>query len=289
MAVALMERNGRITRNEKPAGELRETADFWSFVRRSDGWLVGSRPFQLEAGQNRLELHAAWPGPIKLVEVDGAIEQRAEFFLGGDGAGMADFCLDEEAKSAIDKLLDELLEYVGHVSKVPGALETCPTTDWEPPPADVLAGWLSEAGFEPAIDRDRNLRLTLKRRGCDGQARIERNPGRLRFVLPLGRWENLDPEAGSVMQRLTGLANDRSRLARLAWLNRDNVQSCEAQIDLTGMPGAHSLEPCRQQLWRDMLRLGLAALELMLRQLGIELPVLAEPKNRALIQALALG
>ena len=39
------------------------------------------------------------------------------------------------------------------------------------PEAKVLAAWLGQVGHESAIDEAKNLRLTLKSRGCDGQVR----------------------------------------------------------------------------------------------------------------------
>ncbi|MBM4070395.1 MAG: hypothetical protein FJ271_15780 [Planctomycetes bacterium] len=244
----------------------------WRFSRRVDGWLVGTRPYESAAGHDRLAVHGDWNGPVKLVESGGIVEERAEFFSGGQRSGMDSF--DEEAAGAGDRLLQELIE----LSSEP----TSALDEWQPPAAAVLATWLAEAGHEPAIDKQQNVRLTIKRRGCDGQVRVERRPGRLRLTLPLGRWESLEPEVFQIMHRLTCFTNDRCRLARLAWMRDEKSQSCEAQVDLTGLPGVESLEPCMQQLWRDMLRLGVASLELVLRQLGVELPLLAEPRHRAL-------
>lgn len=266
------------------ASNARPTA-CWRFARQVDGWLVGIRPHELAEGQDRLAVHGDWQGPMKLVgslaSAAGSanFEERAEFFIGGNGPGSDTFALDEETAAARECLLQELIE----CGRARSASKADSPDEWLPPTADAVASWLSDAGHEPAIDKQQNLRLTVKRRGCDGQVRIERCPGRLRLSLPLGRWEDLDPKAFEVMHRLTRFANDRCRLARLAWMSDDKAQSCEAQVDLTGLPGVESLEPCMQQLWRDMLRHGVAALELVLRQLGVELPLLAEPRHRALV------
>lgn len=257
------------------AGRHLAAPSCWKFASRRDGWLVGVRPHALAEGQDRLQVHGAWRGPMKLVERDGLIEDCAEFFVGRHGLA---FGLDEDSAAAADCLVSELLE-------LPCLLDPEQIAEgWTPPAPELLASWLNDAGHEPAIDKDKNLRLTIKRRGCDGQVRVERGPDRLRLSLPLGRWDNLDPQVFQAMQRLTCFANDRCRLARLTWLSDDKWQGCEAQVDLTGLPGADSLEPCRQQLWRDMLRLGVAALELVLRWLGVELPLLAEPRQRALVE-----
>lgn len=247
----------------------------WQVERSPDGWLTVRSPFSEAGGQNLLALHGDWAGPVKLVERQGRVERRVEFCLGQPGAADED-TLDEEAAREAEELQVDLLKLVVRLDA--GAKGN----DWQPPPAEALAGWLAQCGRETAIDQQQNLRLTLKRRGCDGQARIERGEGRLRLVLPLGQWPELDPVAHDAMRLLAGSANSRSRLVRIAWLTEGSGRRCEAQVDLSGLPTGTEPNGARERLWQETLTLAVSGLELALRQLGVELLVLAEPRNREL-------
>src|SRR5262249_46800134 len=113
---------------------------------------------------------------------------------------------------------------------------------------------------------------------------IERAADRLRLTLPLGTWSALAPAAQTAMRALAGEANACSRLVRIAWQAEGNACRCTAQVDLTGLPVPGASDPARRRLWRDMLRLGMAGLDLALRRLALELGVLAETQNGALVE-----
>jgi hypothetical protein len=252
----------------------------WEIITTLDGWWGLRRPYSPAEGLDYLALHGDWAGPVKLVSKRGRIEQRVDYFLGSRVDGQDDPALDEVPAQDFQELASDLLNeelYSQPKSRVEG---------WQAPPPETLASLLAEAGLETAIDRDKNLRLTLKRRGCDGQVRIERGEGRLRFLLPLGHWADLDPVADKAMHSLASAANARSRLVRIAWLADASGRRCEAQVDLSGLPEALATKRCRQELWRDMLRLAVEGLELALRQLGLELPLLGDPRYRELAMSL---
>jgi hypothetical protein len=266
MTVLMQEKRGLIRKESSPK------AEGWEFVRSPGGWLTWKRPFH-EDDQNFLSVHGAWAGPIKLVHQHGRLEQRIEMFPGSNLER-----LDEEAALDSLALLDDLRQATWFHQ--PG--ERNP--DWQPPAADVVAGWIADAGMECAVDQDKNLRFTHKRRGCDGQVKVIRGSGQLRLTLPLGRWQKLDPEAENAMLRLASLANSRCRLVRIAWDADNEERRCEAQIDLSELP--EPTEPGRERMWRSMLTMSVAGMELALRQLGLELPLLAEPGNRELVDLL---
>jgi cell division inhibitor SulA len=255
----------------------------WHVSRSAQGWMILRRPFQAIEGVEPLTLHADWPGPVKLVTWPGGVEQRIELFLAPSLGFEADFLLDEDASLARQQETKELLERFAQLAE-----ERC-VQAWEPPPAERCAEWLQQAGCQTAIDQDQHLRFTLKRRGCDGQVRVERSPGRLRFVLALGRWEELSEASRRAIARLASLFNARSRLVRVAWITEDDSRRCEAQVDLTGLPapidGDAFAQPA-QSLWREMVRLAVGGMELALRQLGLELPLLADPAHADLAEAM---
>lgn len=156
----------------------------------------------------------------------------------------------------------------------------------------MIGNWLTEAGHETAIDKKGHLRLTVKRRGCDGQIRIERQEGRLRLALTLGRWSKLEPSAEAAILRLAGEANTRSRLVRIAWLEKEGFHYCQAQVDLTGLPvGSELNSPLagpRALMWKGMVQAAVDALKLALKRLGLELPALGDPKNKTLAEMVAM-
>jgi hypothetical protein len=260
--------NGSARKDRPPDGVAVE--------RRPDGWLVVTRPFAAADGLDPLAAHADWAGCVKLVQCGAALEQRFEYFLGG-----AAVTFDEEAAAEGEQLARELVQGAADFD---GAARVA---GWEPPAAGVLAAWLTEVGHESAADKDGNLRLTLKRRGCDGQVRLERGPGRLRLTMPFGLWKPLGVARASAMRHLAGLANAHGRLVRIAWHTEGDAQRCEAQVDLSGLVSADADAPGHQCLGRDLLRLAVRGLELALRRLGLELPALAEPRNEELAAAVA--
>ena len=226
-------------------------------------------------------MHADWAGPVKLVALQGRTEQRVEFFLGRLNAGMDDPELDPETAGVQDMLTEELTA----VAMACGKSE--PIAGWLPPSASTLAGWFTAAGREIAIDREENLRLVLRRPGCDGQIRIERGEGRLRFILPLGDWTELQPACERAMRAVCDAINAQTRLVRIAWFATDRNRRCEARVDLSGLPLPAPDRPWCETLWTHSIGLAVRALELALRQLGLELPVLADVRYRALAERLA--
>jgi hypothetical protein len=263
--------NGSEVRNSLGSG--------WQLAHRPEGWLILSRPSPSSPDLHPLARHADWAGPFKLVQSHGEVEQRVEFFLGHRG-GEEESTLDDEAAQAAEALRQELLAFAMSGER------RGTVSGWVPPTASALAGWLAQAGRESARDAEENLRLTLKRPGCDGQVRIERGEGRLRFLLPLGHWPGLDPLRAKAMRTLAGLVNANVRLARVAWLTGGAACRCEAQVDLSGLPLPGPDSHVREVLWARSVGVAVRALELVLRQLGLELPVLADDRHGDLAERL---
>lgn len=265
-------RSGSRGRNNPASG--------WQLVHSSAGWLVFSRPFPLSSDRHYLEAHATWVGPFKLIEYQGRVEQRVEFFLGQRFIGANDPDLDPETAAGWERLTEKLtnLATSGEQRESVG--------EWGPPTTSVLAGWLTATGRESAIDREGNLRLTLKRPGCDGQARLQRREGCLRFVLPLGEWSTLDPICEQAMRVLAGAVNAQTRLVRIAWIDTGPTRRCEAQVDLSGLPLPAPDRPWCEAFWSQSLALAVRGLEIALRQLGLELIVLADTRYRELSERL---
>jgi hypothetical protein len=265
-------------------GAGKEKAD-WSIEINPSGGLTLRRPWPETEERASLAVHAAWRGPVKLRREGNAVVQQIEMFFGpllSEEQGMA---LDEEEQTRAQAFLAELLNriptWIGGVEGVSG---------WEPPPAQMMSDWLNAAGHEAAIDQEENLRMALKRRGCDGQIRVERATGRLRFTMLLGEWRDLDAETEQAMLALADEANTRSRLVRIAWLENDeNARRCEAQVDLSGLPFDEPLDDAAGTMWKEMVRATVDGLELALRRLGLELNGLAEPANRDLAEACGCG
>lgn len=271
-------RIGRPAKKRKAKSADSAPANGWQVTRDAGGWLTMSRPFEVPEERDILEVHSDWAGPVKLTENDGEGEQRFEVFLGRNPE--ADPLLDEEAAHEAERLVAEIVD---RASAFAGQTMMA---GWEPPSAEALAGHLHATGHETAIDKEQNLRLTLKRPGCDGQVRIERSPGRLRFALPLGRWTDLEPVAETAMRLVATDVNRRTRLVRIGWIPEAKASRCEAQVDLGGLPAGTNSNACRDALWREMVRMAVGGLELALRQLGLELPVLADPRHRELAEVL---
>ena len=132
-------------------------------------------------------------------------------------------------------------------------------------------------------DADGNLRLTLKRRGADGQVRLERTEKSVRFTMPLGRWKKLEPDGRRAMIALASQANAGTRLARVVWLEDTDGCRCEVACDLTGLPCEGSI--C-ESFFGIMVRMAVTGLELSLRRLALELGALARPQGRELVKQL---
>lgn len=242
-----------------------ESAAVWG----PNGWLTCAISYLDSGGQDPLVCHADFLGPVKLIGDGGNIRRLTEVFVSRELFG--DQIFDGESKEECDSLLTELDATV-FADQSPGEQQP-----WRPPEAERLVAWLRAGGFQPAVDDDGNLRLTLKARGCDGQVRVCRDDQRLRMTMRLGSWGNLDVEREQAMLRLARQANDRGRLARIAWIVEGNSRRCDAQVDLTGLPIGGPAE----RIWSDMLCMSMHGLGLALRRLGMELDALADPKNGA--------
>jgi hypothetical protein len=264
-------RNGLYSRNGAKGG--------WHLERSLQGWLTLRRQVAIHDDREPLSHHADWAGPVKLVVRDGEAEQRVELFLGNAMTGEDDPILDEEASRGVERLTSALIE---RFSTLEGQTRF---EGWQPPDAERLTSWLQLAGCETAIDKDHNVRFTLKRRGCDGQVRIERSEGRLRFQLGLGRWKHLGEAPAKAMRSLASRLNARSRLVRIAWLADGETASCDAQVDLSGLPVECDAGPHLESVWREMTRLAVGGLQLALRQLGLELPLLADAAHADVVTA----
>jgi hypothetical protein len=282
MAPATKERAAKecetLTRQARSRG-LKRGQMLW----RPDGWLTYDRRCKEAIEGCLLAAHAEWAGPVKLVRLGEKTFQRIEVFLDPALAAENELvaALDESAADACDELLGTLVDGVF-------AGDTAPlVAGWQPPTAAVIADWLSAAGYTSAIDEQQNLRLSLRCRGCDGQVRIVRAAGRLRLTLDLGTWERLDPIAERAMLRLAAEANDRGRLARIAWHIEGDKRRCEAQVDLSGLPMANNANRAIDALWADMLRLAVGGLELAMRRLALELEVLADLRHAELAARIA--
>ncbi|MGE0607277.1 MAG: YbjN domain-containing protein [Pirellulales bacterium] len=240
-----------------------------------NGWLSVKDLFLIEGDQEPLSLHADWSGPLKIVAGQGCHLLRGELYLGP--AEAADEWVEETPADADGAWRSQVIDAA--FGRQPGT-----TTDtWEPPAAETLAQWLADVGYLASVDEQVNLRLTLKSRGCDGQIRITRQPGRLRLTLELGRWSSLPPVVEEAVLRLARRTNASVRLVRLAWFAEGSQRRCEAQVDLSGLPLSEET-PRQEAFGREMLRLAVASLELALARLGLELEVVADPNHLALAE-----
>lgn len=239
------------------------------------GWLSVRRPAALLSKRDLLATHADWNGPIKWEREHGQVVQHWSACVGSVLQPGLSGTFDDEAQAAVQRLVSDLQ---------PLAMDPWQESfaAWEPPAAGLLKEWLADAGYDAQIDDAGNLRLVVKRRGCDGQIRVERRTGRLRFVLPLGTWTALSPDSLTAMWDLADEANSRTGLARVAWIEETDRCRCEGQVDLTGLPipEIHAAE--RVEFWRSMTALAVDALEIVLRRLGLELDVLAEDRQHAM-------
>jgi hypothetical protein len=252
---------------QKVAGDAIGTENSGSTVWDQSGWLIGATPCPKVDAQDPLVRHADWLGPVKLIGHGGNIRQLSEVFVSRELFG--DRTFDSESNDAWESLLEDLNASV-FANRSPAE-----KFDWLAPDTEQLAEWLTASGFQPAVDAEKNLRLTLKARGCDGQVHVCRNDRQLRMTMRLGTWNRLDALNETAMVHLARQANDRGRLARIAWIVDGIARRCEAQIDLTGLP----TDGPAQRIWPDMLCMSMLGLTLALRRLGMELEVLADPSN----------
>lgn len=245
----------------------------------SGGWLVVER--LLDAGERAcdpLAEHADWCGPAKLSE-NGAAVLRIDLPPGSCGEPCGGASEPDAGDGASESLLTPLL------ARLPDWLEGRAPDDWEPPAASLLAEWITACGCEAAVDAEGSLRSVLKRKGCDGQVRIERRRGRLRCTMRIGSWSGLTDRQSEAMRRLVREVNHRTRMVRVAWLAEEETQRCEGQIDLTGFPFADESEREGGEGWPALLQGALDGLQLALCRLGVELDVLADPRNRDVVEA----
>ena len=250
----------------------------WALRTHPSGFISFYRPFAVTGKQEVLALHGCWEGPVKLARHHAHLEQRFDFFIAPDLGD--DPILDSEASGRFESLAAAVVRQLAREDFGPSASE------WEPPATEKLLSWLSESGHSAVTDDKGHLRMTLKRHGCPGQVRIIRESGCLRLVLPLGQWEKLLPAARKSLLCLAHNENSMNRLARIVWQCEGSRCAIEAQVDLTGLPVENDLA---ESFSRDMLKMAVASLDLVLRQMGLEVSVLAAPENRKLAnQVLAL-
>jgi hypothetical protein len=248
----------------------------WNLERDPSGWLTVFRYTALPSeGPGPLALHAGHAGPVKYTTCYGEPAQRVDLFMGREAGMRSDPLLDEtaavEAQCLESRLLGCMEIWFSRHTAMPG---------WSPPPPELLSEWFKGAGFDPAVDRDGNLRVTLKRRGLDGQIRVERSDqGRLRIRLPLGSWKNLSASSETAALQLAGEANGRGRLARVAWITEGDMTRCEAQTDLSGLPWCDHPDRPTLAMWQGTIRMAMLALKLTLLRLGLELPLLCEAEH----------
>lgn len=258
-----------LTNRLAPAGHDSEAVD-WVGRR----WLTRSLAFDAPEDQEPLSLHANWLGPIRLVQSGDRWQRLCEIPF--SSAVLGDSWLDPQRRGELASLLDALL--TGPLSgNVQPALD-----GWVPPEAETIVGWLAVLGHRAAVDEEKNLRLTLKCRGSDGQVKIRRDDNRLRLTMRLGQWNGLSPMAEQAMINLAREANSRGRFTRIVWNSSNGQSACEAQVDLSGLPTGLS----RDAFWQGVLRAAVLGLGLVLRRLGFELDVLANPKNQDLAERL---
>jgi len=264
---------------ETPVAPDRDGGD-WQVDRSSLGWITVSRPVSGYAAEEHLSVHAGFEGPMKLVRTPDGMFQRIDLFLGTPAWAVADRSLDEDAWEEHHELLADLNDAAAAL--LAGNVDR---EDWQAPPADAVLEWLVADGRAAAVDQDGKIRLTISRPACDGQACFECRPEGMRISMPLGTWHHLAPGTEAAMVRLADEANARTRLVRIAWLSSGDRRQCVAQVDLTGLPTPWDRSPALGAMWRGMIEMAMAGLELALRRLGRELAVLASGSYPELVRA----
>lgn len=237
-------------------------------------WLTLSRGLE----ENRpccLDLHRDWAGPVKALDTEEGRIQRIDLHGAPD---VTDPMIDEEGAVAAERLMQNL-----HACADAWFAGKPLIHGWTPPPAKTLSTWLVEAGCEAAVDGEGHLRCTVKRRGRDGQIRVYREEGSLRFTMPLAQGKGLELETMGAMTRLAIEANARCKLARIARVKEEGDLCFEAQVDLSGLPWMEEADRPTLTLWQGMIRMTVLSLELALRRLGLELPLLADANHPELL------
>ena len=239
----------------------------WELRRHPAGFVCFCRPFSVADGEEPLTLHDSWAGPFKLAHRQGKLEQRCEFFV---SPFFED--LDEEVAAQLELLLGQVMKRLDSINQ--NSLDP----DWQAPDSQKLLAWLSQGGNQVTLDEQQNLRMTLKRSGATARIRLIRQGG-LRFVLPLGEWEGIDPSVQRAILLLARRANAANRLARIVWRSEENRHCVEAQVDLSGL----ATENIDEKFWKELIQMSVGALELAFRQLALEFLVLADPVNRSFV------
>ena len=239
----------------------------WELHRHPAGFVCFCRPFSVVDGEEPLTLHDSWAGPFKLAHRQGKLEQRCDLFV---SPSFED--LDEEVAGQLELLLGKVMQRLDSINQ--NSLDP----DWQAPDSQKLLDWLSQGGNQVTLDEQQNLRMTLKRSGATARIRLIRQGG-LRFVLPLGEWEGIDPSVQRAILLLARRANDVNRLARIVWRSGENRHCVEAQVDLSGL----ATENIDEKFWKEWILISVAALELAFRQLALEFLVLADPVNRRFV------
>lgn len=265
---------------------LRATARHWR------GWVTFRREYALRHGGLHLAEHADWPGPGKLVQNDRVKRKNGKRIP--LGTYQLQFYWDSGFYAGHEAFRDDDLAdgneafRVAMTRSVAKLMNQTSCAQWKPPEAEQLSKWLQKAGYQPVIDQQRNVRMTLKRKGLTSQVRVTCRKGCLRFALVLGRWHKLSQPAEKAMQRLVSECNRRVRLARVSWdKDEKGAAICAVAVDLTGMPWSDELANCAGEFWLTMVGMGCHALEAALHQLGLELTVLADPANEALAKEIS--
>jgi hypothetical protein len=252
----------------------------WRITQSQLGWLTIERPAARLASSEPVVAHADWLGPVKLIGGHGGPVQRIDVFLGNHRHDLFDPLLNTGAEED----LEGVLAGVFGRAKALFSQKRAALADWLPPDGKRVVAWLSQAGHTVAMDKDENLRMTVRASGRDGQVRVVRQPGQFRFVMPLGSWTRLRSAAEAAMLRVAREANDHLRLGRIAWRAADDRCECEAQVDLTGLLVPGPSHPSGDSVICGMIQMAADALELALRQLQLELEVLADPQHEDLAE-----
>jgi hypothetical protein len=243
------------------------------------GWLAVEQAVGRDLPGDALSIPADWSGPAKMT-VNGSTARRIDLPLVEDLLATEVDPEDLPQSTASKELLTELF------ARLADWLHGRAPDDWDPPAAPLVAEWIAAAGADAAIDAEGSLRTVLKRKGCDGQVRIERRRGRLRFEMRLGAWRDVRERTRTAMRSLVEQVNSHTRLVRVVWTTVDDTVHVTAQVDLTGLPVLEGDSGVGPALWLVVLRAALDGLQLVLCRLGVELEVLADLRNEAVVEGM---
>ena len=249
------------------------------------GWVTCSRRLPPCEGEDCLARQGDdLIGPIKLRRGAAGIVQQLEVFVPALASSAERWAVDPDPGDEVRALLGEIAQVARRMFD--GQLDL---DAWEPPAAEsLLLPWIRELGHDAVFNPTAgDLRLTLHREACEGQVKIECRPNRLRMVMPLGRWPQLTPAAAAAITPAGCRPNDRTRLVRIVCQPCAAGLQVEALVDLTGLP-ASRLNRAAEAMWKEMVHLALDGLDLVLRRLGLELQVLADPGNGQFAELLGL-